>query len=194
MRGSACQRRFWLALLLCLAAPVAAGTDFQIDHRHSHADFSVRMLWVHTIEGRFNRIDGRVLLVKSRSPGFPDAIVEATVKVDSLTADSERLRKRILAPRFFDGAHYSAIHFVSAAFDAREVVRGGALPGRLTLRGVTRPVVFQLTPTVCALRADTPCQIQVQGTVQRHRYGMTGHSATVSDAVKLRLVIDLLPM
>lgn len=77
---------------------------------------------------------------------------------------------------------------------ASQVESGSQLPGRLTLRGVTRAVVFELEPTTCPLRNSAPCRIQVQGTVQRHRYGMTGNATTVSDSVQLRLVIQLLPM
>lgn len=152
------------------------------------------MLWVHAIKGRFTRIDGGVRLRPGSSPGFVEAVVEATVQVDSLAADSDRLRRQILAPGFFDLAHHPTIHFVSDTFDARAVARGGKLPGRLTLRGVTRPVVFELEPTHCQLQDGQPCQIRVQGTVQRHHYGMSAQSTTVSDNVQLRLVIDLLPM
>ena len=102
-----------------------------------------------------------------------------------------RLRRWVLDPEFFDVRGFPEIHFVSAPLAVRSLDAGGELPGWLTLRGVTRPVLFRLEPASCTLQRDTVCQIEVRGQIQRSDYGMDGHHTAVSDTVNLGLLITL---
>lgn len=180
-----------LALLVALAVAAAPArpADYLIDNARSHAEFSVRLLWVRQIGGRFTDLHGEISL----NPLRDTAVVEATVDVDSVAMPSARLRRWVLDPEFFDARRFPTIHFVSAPLAVRSLDRGGPLPGRLTLRGVTRPVEFRLEPASCTLQRDTVCQIEVRGQIQRSDYGMVGHSTAVSDTVNLGLLITLEP-
>ena len=181
-----------LAIGAAWTAPMPASATamtYRIDRAQSHADFRVRMMWIRHISGRFNDIDGTVVFNKLRDT----AVVRATVKVSSLTMSSERSRQRTLAPEFFDAARFPTIVFDSVPFTVQAMQTGGPLPGKLTLRGVTRPMTFELLPTHCPMRDAQPCQIQVQGNIPRSDFGMNGHSATVSDTVEFGLQIKLEP-
>jgi len=178
----------WLPLLLSLLFPVAAAAaDYRIDSARSHAEFSVRLLWVRQVGGRFTHIEGDVTL----NPLRDTAVVRATVDVNSVAMSSARLRRWVLDPEFFDVRLFPTIQFVSAPLPVRALDQGGDLPGWLTLRGVTRPVQFRLEPAACTLRHDAACQIEVRGQVQRSDYGMNGHRTAVSDTVDLGLLITL---
>ncbi|HEX5304599.1 MAG TPA: YceI family protein [Dyella sp.] len=183
-------RAAWLPLLVALLAIAPArGADYRIDTAHSYAEFSVRLLWVRQISGRFTRIDGEVTLNALRDT----AVVEATVSVDSVAMSSARLRRWVLDPEFFDARRFPDIRFVSAPLAVGSLDAGGELPGWLTLRGVTRAVLFRLEPASCTLERDTTCQIEVRGSIQRSDYGMVGHHTAVSDTVNLGLMITLDP-
>lgn len=183
-------RAAWLPLLVAaLACAPARAADYHIDNARSHAEFSVRLLWVRQIDGRFTDIRGDVTL----NPLRDTAVVEATVTVNSVAMPSARLRRWVLDPEFFDVRRFPEIHFVSAPLAVRSLDRGGELPGWLTLRGVTRPVQFRLEPADCTLQAGALCRIEVRGSVHRSDYGMDGHSTAVSDTVQLGLLITLDP-
>jgi len=180
----------WLPLLfaLLLLPPAAASAaDYRIDSARSHAEFSVRLLWVRQIAGRFTHIVGDVTL----NPLRDMAVVQATVDVDSVAMSSARLRRWVLDPEFFDARRFPSIRFVSAPLAVGALDQGGALPGWLTLRGVTRPVQFRLEPASCTLRRDTVCRIEVRGQIRRSDYGMNAHRTAVSDNVDLGLMITL---
>lgn len=179
----------WLPLLVALlvAFPSASAADYRIDRTRSHAEFSVRLLWVRQIGGRFTRIEGDVTL----NPLRDTAVVEATVDVHSVAMSSARLRRWVLDPEFFDARRFPTIRFLSVPLPVRALDQGGPLPGWLTLRGVTRPVQFRLEPASCTLRQDTVCRIEVRGQIRRSDYGMNAHRTAVSDTVDLGMLITL---
>lgn len=177
-----------LALALALiAAPALRAADYRIDPLRSHAEFGVRLLWLSQVTGSFEHIDGDVTLSVKRDR----AVVDARIAVDSIRMSSDRFRRWVLAPEFFDVARYPSIRFVSEPVPVATLERGGELFGTLTLRGISRPARFELLPSPCPLERPQDCRIEVRGDVQRSDFGMTGHRAALSDQVRLGLVIAI---
>ncbi|HEX7813643.1 YceI family protein [Dyella sp.] len=161
--------------------------DFHIDPQRSHADFGVRLLWVRQVTGRFQQIGGEVNFNGRRDT----ATVDARIDVNSVAMDSDRFRRWVLAPEFFDVEHYPTIRFVSAPVTLDKLQDGGDLSGWLTLRGITQPTVLEILPSHCRLDAAPTCTIELRGSVQRSDFNMSGHRATLSDRVELGLSIEL---
>ena len=185
------RRRFAIGLLaaLVLVAPAARSADYRIADNRSYADFGVRLLWLHTISGRFMQITGEV-----RVDPRGLATVDARISANSIVMDSARFRRWVLAPEFFDAAQYPDIHFVSAPMALSALTTGGVLDGWLSLRGVTRPIRFQLMPVMCqAALTLNACTIEARSTLSREAFGMNAHRATLSDQVQLGLWITLDP-
>jgi polyisoprenoid-binding protein YceI len=182
------RRTLAFVLLACLAlvAPAARSTGYRIDPARSHATFGVRLLWLRTIRGRFSVIAGEV-----RLDPHGQATIDARITVDSIAMDSDRLRRWVLAPEFFDAAHYPAIHFMSDPIPFDTLTSGGILDGQLSLRGVTLPVHFELLPVTCATITAPTCLIEARGLVSRSAFGMTGHRTALSDQVQLGFSIAL---
>lgn len=183
-------RRLLILLLasLLLAAPPVRAIDYRIDTGRSHADFNVRLLWVRSVKGHFTQIAGEVVLRRDGT-----ATVDARIGVDSVTMPASWMRRWVLAEEFFDAAQYPTIHFVSEPVPITALVRGGALDGELTLRGITRPVHFELRPATCPQIGVPACNIQVRGQVSRAAFGMNDHRAALSDTVRLSLTVALAP-
>lgn len=184
------RRRFAIGLLaaLVLAVPTARSTDYRIAENRSYADFAVRLFWLHTISGRFMQITGEV---RVGPRGL--ATVDARISVNSIVMDSERTRRWVLAPEFFDVAQYPILHFVSDPIALGTLTTGGVLDGQLSLRGVTRPIRFELMPATCSTIAATGCVIEAHGTLSRNAFGMNTHRTALSDQVQLGLWITLDP-
>jgi polyisoprenoid-binding protein YceI len=174
-----------LVALLALAPAAQAGPShrWRIESPPSHVDFGVRLLWLHTIQGRFEQLSGAI---EPRGEGR--VVVDARVAVDSLSMESQRLRRWVLAEEFFDAARYPTLHFVSAPVPRTALDDGGMLEGQLTLRGVTRPMRFELLPARCTADA---CTIEARGRLKRSEFGMTGHRAVLADHVELALSIAI---
>jgi polyisoprenoid-binding protein YceI len=173
-----------VALLALVTAPQPVPSHlWHIESARSHVDFDVRLLWLHRIRGRFEHVTGAV---QPRADGR--VVVNAGIAADSLTMNSPRLRHWVLDEEFFDAARYPTLRFVSLPLSRTTLEGGGTLDGRLTLRGITRPVRFQLLPARCTADA---CTIEARGQLQRHDFGMGSHHTVLSDRVELALSIAI---
>lgn len=159
--------------------------DLRIDPDKSHAEFGVRLLWVSTVSGVFDNIRGDVSVDHTKET----AIVNAVIDAESIRMESARLRRWVLAPEFFDAVHYPQILFVSAPTPLESLIHGGTLHGNLTIRGITHEVDFRLIASPCDPATMRECTIQVQGIIDRTRFGMQGRRGALSDRVNLGMVI-----
>jgi len=168
------------------AAPAARYTDYRINPTRTQATFAVRLLWLRTISGRFTIIAGEVKLDQRGH-----AVIDARITVDSVAMESDRLRRWVLAPEFFDAAQYPTIRFLSDPVPLAKLISGGELDGQLSLRGITLPVQFELLPATCATLTAATCLIEARGSVSRSAFGMSSHRTALSNHVDLGLSIAL---
>lgn len=185
-------RRASLFLFAALA-PMAAQAQtppavktLAIDGPHSSASFAVTLRMRKPTEGHLTRVSGKF-------SGSPEAGWTALVQVDgrNVRVDGPRWMERVTrSDAFLALNRYPTIRFESELFSDAVLHEGGTLSGKLTLRGLTQPVSFRLLPSEC----DQPgrdCDINVQGTVSRHAFGMTAYRSMVKDEVDFRFTVRL---
>ncbi len=182
------------ALLACVLA-VSTGSaaavgpsdepGLRIDTAHSFAGFSVRAAWVKRIDGRFAHIEGVV-----RPEADQAWLLEVRVASGSVLMGRDSHEDWARSADFFDTARHPWIEFRAAGLSKTLLHAGGAIDGVLTLRGISRPVRFELLPAECA-RPGLECPVQARGEVDRSQFGMTARRVFVSDKVKLNFDIRL---
>jgi polyisoprenoid-binding protein YceI len=127
---------------------------WQADPDRSSVAFRVRHFGVATVRGRFDAFTARV--------SADDALrVEGHVDVASVESGNE-IRDRRLRDEFFDASRHPSIALTGE-------IRGHRLHGALTIRGATRPIVFDVT--VVAL-ADDAVRVRAQGKIRRSEFGL----------------------
>ncbi len=110
-----------------------------IDNAHSLAEFSVKHMMIATVKGRFTQMEGRI---EADPADIPGAYFEGSVNVASInTADSAR-DDHLRSADFFDAENYPTLTFKSTKIEPAG--DGYKMTGELTIRGVTRPVTFDL--------------------------------------------------
>jgi polyisoprenoid-binding protein YceI len=155
MRGLLSRRRLWSYFLLGAAifgfgaAPSAgAGSTWQIDPRHSAAEFSVRHLMISNVRGQFSKVVGTV--------NFDDKDVtksSAEVTIDTTTIDTREpdRDKHLRSPDFFD-----VQNFPTMTFRSKRVTQAAPgklkMTGDLTIRGVTHEVTFDVDGPAMAIK------------------------------------------
>lgn len=175
------------AIVVLLAAAPVSAADLRIDAVRSRAEFSVRLLWVSTVTGSFEGIRGQLAI----DPAAHTAVVSADIDTESVRMDSARFRRWVLAPEFFDAERHPQIHFESSPLPLPLLSEGGDVAGRLTLRGVTRPVTFHLEANDCRTQALVGCVLQLKGSIDRTDFEMRGRRGALSDRVNLGMAIVL---
>lgn len=181
------------ALLVLLVGATSMATPSRaqdpplaIDGRHSSARFVVHMRIRMRAEGVLNKVSGELR-------GSPAKGWRVLVRIDgrSLRFDGAPWMDRITrSDSFLAVDRYPDIRFTSGHFTDHALHAGGPVQGQLTLRGLTQPVSLLLLPSTCA-RVGRDCDIQVQGTISRHAFGMNTHRAIVLDGVDLHMRVRL---
>jgi polyisoprenoid-binding protein YceI len=166
---------FAFVLTLSLSV-IAQKTSWQIDPAHSKIGFTVTHLVISEVEGSFNKVDGKLVSTK---PDFTDSQIEFTADVNSIDTDNEDRDKHLKSADFFDAAKHDKISFVSKSF---KKVSGNnyKLAGDLTIKGVTKPVTFDVVygGTAKDPYGNTKAGFKVTGKISRKDYGLTWNTLT----------------
>lgn len=183
------RRWCWICnLLLAISAPVHADVvqPTPVDGDRSSAHFAIRLVWLAQIEGAFSTLSGHVDIDKSRQLVRVDAHIEA----DSVSMQRSSVEVWIKSAEFFNVANYPDINFLSDWFPLAQLREGGELHGTLTLRGISKPVVFAILPPSCNAPGYA-CALRTYATIKRSDFGMRSRRATLADKVELSLDIFL---
>lgn len=189
------QCRHWLGTLLAccaLAATSHARADpdiWQFDPAQSHAEFSIRVMWLIPLHGRFSELHGTINIDRFRST----ARVEALIDVGEVHMRSKGDEAWVKSAEFFDAQHFPQIQFVSDSFSLARLEKGGAVAGLLTMRGVARRAEFEIEPSNCAAQLAHDCPVEASGTIRRSDFDMRSRRGVLSDKVDLDFSIRVLP-
>jgi polyisoprenoid-binding protein YceI len=126
-----------LALIVTASAALAAPVTYTIDKPHTEVGFDVRHFFS-KVHGRFNDFQGTIVFDEAD----PSKIsVDATAATASISTDNEKRDSHLKTADFFD-----AEKFPTLSFKSTKVTAAGKgkykIAGDLTMRGVTKPVVF----------------------------------------------------
>ena len=128
-----------VALAMAATAMAQAG-NWQIDPRHSSAQFSVRHLGVSTVRGAFTKVSGSANYnAADPSKGSLDATIEAA----SVDTRVEMRDNDLRSPNFLDVQKFPTI-----TFHSKQIKAAGSgkllITGDLTIHGVTKEVVLDV--------------------------------------------------
>jgi polyisoprenoid-binding protein YceI len=181
-----------LAAMMALAA-TAPGAELprtetlQFDSERSSAQFSVRVFWMIPVDGQFGQVRGEVVVDHFRS----QARVDARIDANGVSMRRSTYENWVKSAEFFDVGRYPEIRFHSDSFPVSRLHGGGDLPGVLTMRGIERPVLFQVKPSACE-RPAIDCDVEAEGSVRRSEFGMTTRRASLSDKVELSFSVRII--
>lgn len=120
-------------------ADLPAG-NYALDKKHASVTAKVTHLGVSLYTMRFDGIDGAF----TYDPAHPEAS-QVRASVDATTLDVGAPYSRKFADDFLGAAKFPTVTFVSSRIAPAADGGSGTMTGDLTLRGVTRPVTFQVT-------------------------------------------------
>jgi polyisoprenoid-binding protein YceI len=184
--------RCGLALLAAIATEygVAASAplprSIRIDASNARVEFDIMALWVLHRRGHFGDLHGSLKM----SADGQSAEIDVRIRVDSVQMKDRDHVDLLLSPAFFDAAQHPWIEFRSDTFALSSDSRL-ALPGTLTVRGISRRVRFDVDLGSCRPGLPESCTVIVDGVLQRSRFGMTEYRRTLSDKVRLRIAVRL---
>jgi len=185
------------ALALGLTLPASAGTTtYQIDPRHSSADFGVTHLMISTVRGEFHGVNGTVIMDDNNIANSSVNVVIDATTVDTREPDRD---KHLKSDAFFDVAKYPTMTFKSTKVEKNA---DGTLKitGDLTIRGVTKTAVLTATypkPTIKDPWGLQRTAVSATTKVNRQDFGVSwnqnldGGGVVVGDEVSITLDVEM---
>ena len=176
-----------LIIVTALAAPagVAAGepsvvsASEVIDPGKVDVRFKVRVFGVLSIMGHFKRLYGKFV---SNTQGSRTG-VRMQIDASSVTTDDEWRDDFLRGPSFFATDRYPHITFSGACL-GRGANGAMQLAGNLSLRGRSRPVVFEFEPV--SAKPDSSAAIyQARTVIRRSEFGLNAMEHLISDEVEI---------
>jgi polyisoprenoid-binding protein YceI len=147
-------------------------STWNIDPTHSHAEFKVRHLMIANVKGSFPKVAG-VLTLDDSDPA--KSSVEATIDVTSVETRDPQRDAHLKSADFFDVEKFPAMAFKST----RVTVAGagaGTVEGQLTIRDVTKSVVFNVegpTPATKDPWGNLRVGVEATAKISRKEFGLT---------------------
>lgn len=181
-----------LVSVLLLLAPsiVAAADEFRLDPVHTQVQFYVSHLGFSKSEGEFHGFDGSFRFDPDRPQ---DAACTISIEVASLDMDDDKWNQTMLGKDWFNVAEHPRIEFHCDSLTLTEGSNTGQLHGDLTLLGVKKPVVLDLTFNRLATHKFSQAYVagfSARTAIKRSDFGMTRLIPDIGDEIDIRLEVE----
>ena len=182
------------AALVQTGVATASGSGalrYQLDPRQSDVAAKVNFFGLASKTARFPKVSGGIELVPARL----DTIrMDVTLDASALEAGDPLTLERLKGENFFDVARHPTVRFSGR----RMTMTGPAtaiVEGDLTARGVTRPVVLDVSfaePPASASGRE-PIQFSAQTRIDRTDFGMAAYRLIVGKTVTITIKAQMVP-
>ncbi|HYH20356.1 MAG TPA: YceI family protein [Azospirillum sp.] len=175
---------FATAAVGAMAPASAASVAYKLDPAHTAVVFIVNHLGFANAVGRFNAVSGEVAFDKEAIQN--NAV---TVSIDTASVDTNHAKRdeHLKSPDFFNAKEFPKITFKSTKVE-KSGEKTGKLHGELTLLGVTRPVVLDVTfnkDGVSPASKQETVGFSARGTIKRTDFGMKYGAPNIGDEIQL---------
>src|SRR5260370_3493818 len=159
-----------------LATPQTATTTWNIDPAHSVAEFKVKHMMISNLKGQFGKVTGTLTLDESNPT---KSKVTASIEASSIETRDGQRDAHLKSADFLHVEKFPSLSFTSTRIS---LVRDGelAVEGDLTIRGVTRKVLFNVegpTPPTKDPWGNTRVGVSATTKINRNDYGLIWNAA-----------------
>jgi polyisoprenoid-binding protein YceI len=181
---------FIIAMAVVTALPArsaVAQTAYEIDGVHSGVLFAAKHFGAAWTYGRFNEVSGT--FSADPATGAPQS-VELTILTQSIDTANKKRDDHLRSPDFFNARQFPQILFRSTEIEKKsdDVY---TVKGSITLRGITRPIEFDVKFTGSGKNPRGTGLLGYHATfsIQRSEFGMEFMVGPLSDEV--RIIVSL---
>lgn len=171
-----------------LASILAAGAlyagTYKVDMDHSNVAFKVKHMMISNVRGNFDKFSGSFNY--DEKSGQIQSI-DGTVAVDSINTDNKKRDAHLKSADFFDGKNHPNLTFKITKVEDEKAY------GKLTMRGVTKDVVFDVEKTGEAVDpwGNKRVGLEIEGKVNRKDYGLNWNKALDAGGVLVDEIVKI---
>lgn len=188
-------KRISLSIVTLLIAFTAFSQTWVSDTSHSRLGFTISHLMISDIAGNFKQFEIKAV---SSKPDYSDAKIELTAQIASINTDNDKRDEHLNGEDFFDAKKYPTLNFKSTSLKKTKG-KSFKLSGDLTMRGVTKPIVLDLTfvgKVINPMNKKEIIVFNIKGKLKRSDFviGEKYPAAMVGDEVTLIANAELSPV
>ncbi|MBP7253261.1 MAG: polyisoprenoid-binding protein [Alphaproteobacteria bacterium] len=168
----------------------AAAGEYAIDASHTNVFFRVSHLGFSGYMGRFNKIEGKVVLDPK---DLTKTSLDVTIDAASIDVNHEKLEGELREKEVLDAAAFPSITFKSTKMEQKDASHG-TITGDLTLHGVTKPVTLDVTLNgagVHPMSQKPTLGFSATGMLKRSDFGVAKWLPMVGDSVQLIIETEM---
>jgi polyisoprenoid-binding protein YceI len=157
-----------------------------VDPAHSTVEFRVKHMMIQTVRGRFRDFEGAIV-------AGDDPSVMGSIRVASLETLNHERDAHLRSPDFFDVERFPEINFHAGAMQFNGDGSHFALPGELTIKGVTHPIMLEgeLRGSLAGDDYGQRLALSLRGRLDRADYGLVWNRVLETGGVLVDDTVDL---
>ena len=166
---------------------LAAPARYNIDSDHTYPSLEFPHMGISTWRGKFTRTRGSVVLDREARTGS----VEVTIEADSVDFGHRTMNQVAQSTEWLDVVTHPTMRYEGGL--RFEGDRPAAIDGKLTVKGVTRPVMLRIESFRCIrhpLFRREVCGADASGTLDRAEFGITQSTAEGAGRITLRIQVE----
>ena len=178
-------KKLFLTKLILIAIAISQFVMFahtaNVGESHTSANFQIKHLLFAKVNGTFTDMK-----VDAKIDGETLEKLMATVTVNSVDTKNKKRDSHLKTADFFDAKSHPVLTFEMLSFDEK------SLTANLTMRGITKKVVFDMEKGVVPLGKDKILAMNLTGEVNRKDFNIgNGFAAKVlSEEVKIEISFE----
>lgn len=176
---------FFLLLALA-AAPAFAAERYNLDPLHTQVRFSWNHFGYSDMSAAFGEVKAELALDIA---DLTKSSVSVEIPIDSLASGVPKLDTHLKSADFFNAAEFPTASFKSTAVE-KVGDRTLKVAGDLTVHGVTRPAVLDVTVNQIGthpMANDPAAGFDATTTIKRSEFGIAEYAPAVSDEIRIHI-------
>ncbi|MBL4852326.1 MAG: polyisoprenoid-binding protein [Gammaproteobacteria bacterium] len=168
-------------------ASIAAPVTYTIDPTHTYPYFAVSHLGFSTMQGRFNKTQGSIVIDQEAKTGSVNIVIDA----ESIDTGFKKRDDHLRSPDFLNAVEFSEI-----VYESTKVTIDGdtaTVEGELTIAGTTKAVTLDVSKISCGIHPFNKkevCGFDASATISRADFGITYGSPAIGDTLELTFAVE----
>jgi polyisoprenoid-binding protein YceI len=174
-------------IALPFTAITAFADSYTIDPAHTFPRFKINHLGFSTMMGQFNSTKGTLTYDQDKGTGS----VDITIDANSIYTAFEKRDKHLRSPDFLNTAEFPEVTYKSTKANIKN--GKGTVEGKLTMKGVTKPVTLTVTSMKCGanpFNKKQMCGFDATGKIKRSDFGVKYGLPAISDEMELLIEVE----
>lgn len=183
------KKTFLLLATVLLTVGSYAQTQWKADPNHSSINFSISHSGISLINGKFLDYSGDLT---TKDETLNDAAFDFAIQAESINTNVENRDNHLRSADFFDVEKHPTITFKSNKILATGKPEQYLLYGDLTIKGITKPVIFDVTygGLVKSDKGDK-MGLKAKTTINRFDYGIDFDPTAAALGKDVNIVVHL---